>query len=279
MENSNNLAEVIFSTTHDAVAICDDKKDIIQVNQAFEELTGYIGKDIIGKNLFNLVVEDLSLRKEIVQELENRKEWSGDIAISCQDKELKEMAISSQSLQENPESQVLLLVMFWGNLNCHKKETYYDKLTSLPNNQLFIDRTEQALIAAPRSGKSVALLMIGLDRFVLVNDGLGYATGDQVLKAIAERLNHTIRRSDTAARIEGDRFALVMQITSVEDSVIVAEKILKSLSKSIQVEENTLSVTASVGISIFPTDASQQDTLIKNAESAMRYTKTLGGNH
>jgi len=279
MEKANHLTKAIFATTRDAVAICDENKQIVQVNPAFEQLTGYTGNEIYGKNLFELLISDPKTAHKIAQELSNKTEWAGDIDLSCHDTHERKIAISSQLIQENSESPLFFLIMFWSRSKQNQQETYYDKLTSLPNYQLFIDRTEQALIAAPRSNKSVALLMIGLDRFVLVNDGLGYSIGDQVLKAIAKRLNQTIRRSDTAARIEGDRFALVMQITSVEDSVIVAEKILNSLSKSIELEENTLSVTASIGISIFPTDASQQGELIKNAESAMRYTKKLGGNH
>lgn len=279
MQSINQLASAIFSNTRDAVAICDANQHFVKVNPAFEQLTGYHQDDILQKNLIDLLIENSNHRNIINQAFEQQQEWNGDIQISCQSEHKKNLSISLQIIQEDEKSPLYFLFMFWGTHQQIHQDTYYDKLTALPNYQLFIDRTEQALIAAPRSNKSVALLMIGLDRFVLVNDGLGYSIGDEVLKSIANRLSHTIRRSDTAARIESDRFGLVMQITSVEDSVIVAEKILKSLSKPIQLADHNLSVTASIGISIFPTDASQQDELIKNAESAMRYTKKLGGNH
>jgi len=279
MENTSHLTKAIFANTRDAVVICDLDNLIIEANPAFAQLTGYQTKEITGQKLFELVISDDNIAKKISDDLKNKKEWAGEVEIFCRVNHGRKMSISAQQVHESEQSSAYYLFMFWGSNKQIQQETYYDKLTSLPNSQLFIDRTEQALIAAPRSNKSVALLMIGLDRFVLVNDGLGYSVGDMVLKAIAERLSHTIRRSDTAARIDGDRFALVMQITSVEDSVIVAEKILKSLGKSIELEDNSLNVTASIGISIFPTDTSEQGTLLKNAESAMRYTKKLGGNH
>ncbi|NOQ35690.1 MAG: EAL domain-containing protein [Methylococcaceae bacterium] len=280
MNNSHATDTAIFALSRDAIAICDDKKNIVQVNPAFEHSLGYKSEDIVNQNLFGLLTDDSKIRQEIEQELDDEREWVGDVNLNCQNKEIKKMTVcSSHDLQENTDKPKLFLIILGLSNERDKKENYYDKLTGLATPQLFIDRTEQALIAAPRSNKSVALLMVGLDRFVLINDGLGYHIGDQVLKAVADKLNQNIRRSDTAARIEGDRFALVMQITSIEDSVFVAEKILKSMCQTLEIEGNTLSLTASIGISIFPSDSSDQTSLIKHAESAMRYTKKLGGNH
>jgi len=121
--------------------------------------------------------------------------------------------------------------------------------------------------------------MIGLDYFARINDGLGHDVGDKVLLAIAKRLSDTIRRSDTVARFGGDKFGLVMQITTVEDSVLVAEKILNVLNQSFIIDKQSISVTASIGISISPDDTLDRDELVKNTESAMRYLKKQGGNH
>lgn len=152
-----------------------------------------------------------------------------------------------------------------------------DPLTNLPNRFLLNDRLEQAIIASRRAKKSVALFTIGLDRFITVNDGLGFAIGDMVLKKVGERLQETSRRSDTIARLSGDVFSLVMAVTSDNDTVLLAEKILKIISEPFFVEGNEVIMTASIGISIFPADGEDAASLLKRSESAMRHAKKTGG--
>ncbi len=118
---------------------------------------------------------------------------------------------------------------------------------------------------------------MGLDRFTLVNDALGYAAGDQMLREVAERLAKVIRVSDTAARLDGDKFAVMTPISAIDDSVIVAEKVLNAIKKPFTLKGEEVFVTFSIGISIYPTDGEDFDDLLKDSLSAMQYAKQDGG--
>lgn len=284
MDNNIHLANTILSISREAIAICDRQQQIIQVNRIFCQQFAVQEHEVLGKNILELLMGDgrskQMLTKEIDQTLKSQSDWCGEIQINLKNNTSHTMQCCLRPSLNEPKLSSYMVVIFWAIE--HKGQnirSHHDKLTGLPKQYLFVDRIAQSLITAPRANKSVALLMIGLDRFNLINDGLGYDIGDAVLKAFAKRLEHAIRRSDTVARLEGDKFGIVMQIATVEDSVIVAEKILKALGDSIVVGQQTIAVTASIGISIFPTDSSQGDSLLIHAESAMRHTKKLGGNH
>jgi diguanylate cyclase (GGDEF)-like protein len=152
----------------------------------------------------------------------------------------------------------------------------YDELTDLPDRNLFFDRTEQALLNARRANKSVALLYMGIDRFTMINDAMGHLAGDLALRQVADRLKACVRNSDTVARLDGDRFAIITPITAEGDSVIVAEKVIKAHDSLFDVGGQKVSINFSIGISIFPTDSDSANDLFKNAESAMRHAKANG---
>jgi diguanylate cyclase len=154
----------------------------------------------------------------------------------------------------------------------------YDSLTGLPNRDLFGDRVGQAVLGANRTGSSVALLLMGLDRFTLVNDALGHGAGDRLLIEVARRLRMCVRETDTAVRLDGDKFALVMAIADTDDSVIVAEKALKVVKEPFTLDGHEVVVTFSIGISVFPLDADSGAQLAKHAEHALHYAKVSGRN-
>lgn len=153
----------------------------------------------------------------------------------------------------------------------------HDPLTNLPDRSLLADRVAQNILNAKRSDKSIALLVMGLDRFTVINDALGYAGGDQLLKEVADRLSEVIRSSDTAARLDGDKFAVMTPISAIDDSVIVAEKVLKAVRQPFEIKGEEVVVTFSIGISIYPTDGETFDELLKDGLSAMQHAKTGGG--
>jgi diguanylate cyclase (GGDEF)-like protein len=118
---------------------------------------------------------------------------------------------------------------------------------------------------------------MGLDRFTVINDALGYAAGDQLLKEVAERLGKVIRSSDTAARLDGDKFAVMTPISAIDDSVIVAEKVLAAVKKVFHIKGEEVFITFSIGISIYPTDGEDFNDLLKDGLSAMQFAKSSGG--
>jgi diguanylate cyclase (GGDEF)-like protein/PAS domain S-box-containing protein len=158
-------------------------------------------------------------------------------------------------------------------------QAYYDALTGLPNRLLFRDRVVNAIAQAERNRRGVAVMYLDLDHFKLVNDSLGHSLGDALLSEVAARLQSCVRASDTISRLGGDEFTILLIDTSSSESIAgVARKILQSFAHPIRVEAHELFVTASIGISIFPGDGDDVETLLRCADSAMYRAKELGRN-
>jgi diguanylate cyclase (GGDEF)-like protein/PAS domain S-box-containing protein len=158
-------------------------------------------------------------------------------------------------------------------------QAYYDALTGLPNRLLFRDRVVNAIAQAKRHRRGIAVMYLDLDHFKLVNDGLGHSVGDGLLSEVAARLQGSIRASDTISRLGGDEFTILLNDTNSTDAVFaVARKVLQSLTRPFRVNGHELFVTASIGISIFPSDGDDVETLLKCADSAMYRAKELGRN-
>ena len=154
---------------------------------------------------------------------------------------------------------------------------YHDSLTGLPNRQLFLNQMGMALHRARRTNSTVAVLFLDLDRFKVVNDSLGHAAGDLLLQTVAERIRSAVRGEDSVTRLGGDEFAvLCTEIASPDDAVFVAERIIAAVKRPIYLDGQEVFVTTSLGISLFPTDASQPEALLKNADAAMYRAKSQG---
>ena len=156
----------------------------------------------------------------------------------------------------------------------------HDVLTGLPNRSLFQDRLDHALAEAHRHGQQLALLFLDLDRFKLTNDTLGHAAGDRLLQAVAKRLTGCLRASDTAARLGGDEFTIVLTgVHRSTDVAKLAQHVIEALAHPFEVDGRELYVTTSIGISMFPADGSDSQTLVKNADVAMYRAKANGRNN
>ena len=155
-----------------------------------------------------------------------------------------------------------------------------DPLTELPNRVLFNDRLEQGIVAARRTNQSLALLFIDLDRFKNINDSLGHPVGDLLLREVATRMLACIRKGDTLSRLGGDEFVVTLEgLQHAEDAAQVAGKIIKALARPVEIAGHTLTTSCSIGISIFPMDAEDDRTLMKNADTAMYHAKERGRNN
>jgi diguanylate cyclase (GGDEF)-like protein/PAS domain S-box-containing protein len=154
--------------------------------------------------------------------------------------------------------------------------TTRDVLTGLPNSTLLADRANQAILTAARNRTQLALLCLDLDRFKLVNDSLGHRAGDALLRAVAERLGNALHGDDTLARLGGDDFVLLQSIRTVEDAAALAQRLLGVLSRPFTVDGKTLSVAASIGISVYPSDGRDFVELLKNADAALYHAKESG---
>lgn len=158
--------------------------------------------------------------------------------------------------------------------------TYHDGLTGLPNRALFHDRLQQAMLDASRNNRLVGVMVVGLDRFKKINDTLGHKAGNKVLKEIAERLRGQLRGGDTAARLTGDTFGIVVpNMESTDGLAPIAQKLLAAISQPMDISDLELICTASTGMTVFPHDGVDADTLLTNGEAAMYVPKGQGGNH
>jgi diguanylate cyclase (GGDEF)-like protein/PAS domain S-box-containing protein len=156
----------------------------------------------------------------------------------------------------------------------------YDSLTLLPNRLLFRDRLNTALTMARRNGSKVAVCFLDLDRFKAINDSLGHQVGDQLLLEVSKRLKDCVRDCDTVARLGGDEFALVLpELTDQQGSIVVAERVLQSLSAPVSLNDNDFFISASLGLTLFPSDATDADGLLRNADTAMYRAKEMGRNN
>jgi diguanylate cyclase (GGDEF)-like protein len=154
---------------------------------------------------------------------------------------------------------------------------YHDALTGLPNRPLFMDRLIVALAQAARSHQKLAVFFLDLDRFKDINDSLGHTTGDSLLKSVAERVRRCVREGDTVARFGGDEFTLMIpKIENIEDAAKIAQKIIDTLKIPFVINEREMFVTTSIGISVYPGDGTDPETLVRNADTAMYRAKDQG---
>ena len=266
-----DIFEALLETVSDAVIITDSKNRIVRVNSLFEEITGFNLGDLSGKHPQFLAAErNESIFKTSIERCRKR------------DQEVVFLALTFTEIKDKDGATTNYLGVF--KLTEDQQEDFVDgishnrdSLTGLPGKDLFFDRVEQSLIQARRTDKSLAILRIGLDSFSLINDGLTHEVGDQLLKEVAKRLYKCVRQSDTTARIGGDQFGLSLSISSIDDSVLVAEKVLKSLAAPFQIKNQEVVIGASIGISLFPNDGETGAVLVDHAHSAMRYAKKSGG--
>jgi diguanylate cyclase (GGDEF)-like protein/PAS domain S-box-containing protein len=157
---------------------------------------------------------------------------------------------------------------------------FHDSLTALPNRSLFYDRIFHGLARARRSNSKLALMLLDIDRFKIINDSLGHDSGDLLLKAIALRLNEGVRDMDTVARLGGDEFVVVLEgVHDLDDVIFVANKLLVTLARPLEISGHEITTTVSIGVSIFPDDGSDTDELLKNADIAMYKAKEAGKNN
>ncbi|HKX44880.1 MAG TPA: GGDEF domain-containing protein, partial [Burkholderiaceae bacterium] len=184
------------------------------------------------------------------------------------------LARSIENMQHQIRAQFATLEQKQGELD---RLASHDSLTGLHNRRLFLDRLDHALAHAKRTGGRLALLFIDLDNFKTINDELGHAAGDYVLRALAQRLKHVVREIDTVARIGGDEFIVLLdEVADIDGLSIVAQKVLDVLSRPVRRGEEDLVLGASIGVSCYPVDGESATELIAAADRAMYRAKSGG---
>lgn len=276
MPNLDAVVSALLHAASDAIAITDGAWRLLHSNRAFDEYFNPEKQSAIGEQMRHCHGEEQF--EELERTLLDSGQWQG--LINCKQAKRAHTTIAGNIQQLEVDGSIihLLTLKTQDPADSANSTSQLDRLTGLPNRFLLRDRLERAMVWAKRQQQSVAVITIGLDHFSRINDGLGHQFGDEVIKAIAERLNATIRRSDSVARVSGDQFVIIAQMRSSDDGVIVGEKLLKIFNEPLQLGERAITVTASLGIALYPSDTEAVDDLLERADSAMNHAKRVGGN-
>lgn len=281
------LADQVFESTGEGIIVTDIDANIVAVNPAFEQITGYTKIEVLGKNprILKSNHQDRSFFFELWNTLLGTGHWRGEVWNRRKNGEVYPEWLTISAVK-NSEGATTHFVGVFNDISSVKEAqaqldflAHHDALTHLPNRTLFRDRLGHALIHAQRENKNLVVLFLDLDRFKTINDTLGHPVGDDLLKQAAERMQQAIRADDTLARLGGDEFVLLLEDDSTaHHAVIVAHKLLQIFNRPMFIDDHTLTVTASIGIALFPHDGKDVDTLLKHADLAMYQAKQQGRN-
>ena len=285
IEEQLRLSAQVFVSSLEAIMIADSRNNIIKVNQAFTDITGYAENEVAGQNprILKSGKHKASFYRIMWQTLLSTGNWQGEIWDRRKNGEIYPKWLSIHVVK-NSSGEITNYIALFSDITERKASfeqikhlAHYDALTNLPNRSLLNERLDSAIAAGKRNNRKVAVLFLDLDRFKNINDSLGHFAGDLLLQAVANRLKRCIRGMDTVARLGGDEFVVVLNgIREASDAAHVAQKILESMTESIRIEGQEIVTTPSIGISIYPDDGQTHAALIKNADAAMYHAKDLG---
>ncbi len=286
-EQIYKLYRAVEQSLH-TIIIADSKGNIEYVNPRFTHITGFPKEDVLYKNLRNLTFWEMSDQEyfRFWETITGGKEWHGKIQSRRKNKEVFwESALFAPI--RNPLGEIThflgILEDITERIKAEEKiihMAYYDPLTNLPNRALFNDRIALALAHAQRNRQMLAVMFVDLDRFRNINDTLGHDIGDRLVRGVTERLKNCLREGDTVARMGGDEFMLLLPgIENLQDVAKIANKISDVLKPPFFFDNHELHITASIGISLYPYDGEDPQSLLKNADTALNRAKEFGRNN
>jgi len=286
-EQQLQLADKLIGTTSESILVCDPEGFVTSVNPAFTANSGYEPNDIIGEqvNVLYSGHHEQKFYQELWESLYHSGQWQGEIWNQHKNGSLYPSSLQISAIYDS-NGYLINYVSLYSDTSLQQEHQrrlhrlgYYDGLTGLPSRPLLEDRLLTSLSHAQREEHQVALLCIDMDNFKKINSSAGQAIGDQLIQAIAERLQGCLKEGETLARISSDDFVVILpelkQIKDVENS---ADKILDVISSPFNIDEQELKISASIGISLYPKDAENSEQLTQCAQQALQQAKDNGCN-
>jgi len=278
--------------THDAILITDANANIIRVNQAFQDITGYSAEEVLGKNprILSSGRQDKAFYAAMWQQLLATGSWTGEMWDRRKSGQIYPKWLTITAVK-NEQGQTTEYVAIFSDITARKQAeeeirnlAFYDALTKLPNRRLMLDRFHLALSVSARSHHYGAVLFLDMDKFKTLNDTLGHDYGDLLLIEVAQRIQSCVREVDTVARLGGDEFVVLLEEvdTGAEQAsqkvALIAEKIRASLAAPYRLKDYEQHSSPSIGVSLYRGNAESVDALLKHADLAMYQAKDSGRN-
>jgi diguanylate cyclase (GGDEF)-like protein/PAS domain S-box-containing protein len=286
-EDMLQMAAQVFENSRDAIAILDRDYLVLAVNAAFTDITGYSDQDVVGAALPALhgSAQEHGSAQRIWDYLGSGDHWEGEVWSARRSGEEYPVWVALTAIRDHV-GQIINYIVILSDITDRKRiEEHtrhlaeHDFLTDLPNRVLFLDRLHQALGVARRKHAQVAVMFLDLDRFKGINDSFGHHVGDAVLREVAARLTGCVRGVDTVSRQGGDEFVVILaDIGGVDQAAHVAASVMQAVARPVAVDGVTVSLSVSIGISMYPADGDELDTLLKHADVAMYHAKQSGRN-
>jgi diguanylate cyclase (GGDEF)-like protein/PAS domain S-box-containing protein len=284
----SEIAKKVIENTNDGIIVTDSNGNILLANPAFEVVTGYSAEEVIGKNpkFLQSGLHNDEFYRKMWKEILTNGFWQGEIWNKRKDGELFAEWLTISSLKDS-NGKITHYVAVFSDITEHKRNieqlrklAHYDLLTGVPNRYLFTKRLESLIKTSRRYNQQFAILFLDLDRFKNVNDTLGHHAGDILLQKVAQRLKRILRKKDTIARIGGDEFIIILpNLKHIREAIQTAEMIIESLKASFSLNGQEVYISTSIGISFYPYDGEDIESLIRNADRAMYQAKKSGRNH
>ncbi|OQW95304.1 MAG: hypothetical protein BWK79_02890, partial [Beggiatoa sp. IS2] len=290
VEEKLRQAAKILENSTEAILITDAQVKIISVNQSFTQITGYSEIEALGKTPAQILKSGKhspDFYEAMWQSIWKIGYWEGEIWNRRKSGELYPEWLHITVIKDETEQWVTHYLAIFSDITHHKQTeqrliylSHYDNLTGLPNRTLFYERVSRALQRAQQHHQLVAVMFLDLDRFKYVNDTWGHAVGDLLLIKVAHRLAGIISENDTVARLGGDDFAIVLEnLKNSEEAIFIAQRILETMVTAFDLNDYETFITTSIGISLYPNDADDVETSLKNADAAMYRAKEKGKNN
>lgn len=285
LEESMRMANLIYQTSLEAIAVTDGDNNIVDVNPAYLRQTGRTAEEVAGRtpSVFCSDMHDAAFYERMREDLALRDQWQGEIWDRTPDGALVARLVHIRVVRD-PDGKVYRHILHFNDITEQKlkdeqiwKQTNFDPLTGLPNRRLFVDRLEQEIKKCHGSGCQLGLMFFDLDRFKHINDSFGRARGDRALQEMTRRLGSRIPETATLSRLGGDSFALLVSPLDKRLQLdMLAEALIDAIAAPLPIEGDHAYVTASVGIAVYPDDAGDAEELLRHAEQAMHLAKQDG---